>query len=467
MADYDLIVIGAGPGGYVAAIRGAQKGLRVAIVEKENAGGCCLNRGCVPTKSLMHAAHLYREIKHGEKFGISTQGAEIDLNKLYENKNNTVATLRGGIEQLFKANKVNLFKGTAAITGENSVKIYSDESITLTANNILIATGGKPQTLPGNLAQTDGIYTSDHILGDNPVDLKRIVIIGAGVIALEFASFYSDMGCEVSVVARSSVLKKMDREISQNLTMIMKKRGVRFETNADIKNIEKTAGGLKCVFEQKEKELVIECDGVIAAMGRTANTDGLFEGFESIETDRGAIVVNENNQTNVANIYAIGDCTKGSIQLAHVASAEGMNVISHIIGEHAAVDMNTVPSCIYTDPEIATVGLSADEAKEKGISVKTGKYVMNGNAKTLLSGQERSFMKVVFDAETDKIIGAQLMCTRATDMISEFVGAISQGASAHELSGIIRPHPTFVEGITEAVEDVLGLAIHIAPKVKL
>ena len=467
MSEYDLIVIGAGPGGYVAAIRGAQKGLKVAVVEKEHAGGCCLNRGCVPTKSFMHAAHLYREIQHSAKFGIDVGAASIDINKLYENKNNTVAKLRSGVEQLFKSNKIDYFKGVAAITGENTVKIYSEENMVLQAKNILIAVGGKPQNLPGNLSEIDGIYTSDDILGEKPIDIKRIAIIGAGVIALEFASFYSDMGYEVTVIARSSILRKMDREISQNLTMIMKKRGVKFETNAGLKNIEKTPDGLKCIFEQKEKELIVECDSVIAAMGRNANVDGLFEGFDKVKTERGTIVINENFQTNVPNIYAIGDCTEGSIQLAHVASAQGINAISHMLGERAAVDMNAVPSCIYTDPEIATVGLSVDEAKEKGITVKTGKYVMNGNAKTLLSGMDRSFMKMVFDAETEKIIGAQLMCARATDMISELVNAVSMGLTAHELSGIIRPHPTFVEGVTEAVEDVLGLAVHIAPKVKL
>ena len=467
MSQYDLVVIGAGPGGYVVAIRGAQKGLKVAVVEKENAGGCCLNRGCVPTKSLMHAAHLYREISHAEKFGINIENASVDINKLYENKNNTVSTLRGGIEQLFKANKIDYYKGIAAITSENTVKVTGDEEKILQTKNILIAVGGKPQELPGNLKEIDGVYTSDDILGENPVDIKRVAIIGAGVIALEFASLYSDLGCEVTVIARSSILRKMDREISQNLTMIMKKRGVKFETNAEFKNIEKTPNGLKCIFEQKEKELVVECDGLIAAMGRVASVDGLFEDFDKVQVERGAIVINKNCQTSVSNIYAIGDCTAGSIQLAHVASAQGLNAISHMVGEAASVDMNAVPSCIYTDPEIATVGISADEAKEQGIPVKAGKYVMNGNAKTLLSGMERSFMKVVFHAETDKIIGAQLMCARATDMISELVGAVSNGLTAHELSGIIRPHPTFVEGIAEAVEDVMGLAVHIAPKVKL
>jgi len=467
MAEYDLIVIGAGPGGYVAAIRGAQKGLKVAVVEKEHAGGCCLNRGCVPTKSFMHAAHLYREIQHAEKFGIDVGSASIDINKLYENKNNTVATLRGGVEQLFKSNKIDYYKGRAAITGENTVKVYGEESISFSARNILIAVGGKPQNLPGDLKEIDGIYTSDDILGENPIDIKRIAIIGAGVIALEFASFYSDMGCEVTVIARSSILRKMDKEISQNLTMIMKKRGVKFETNANIKTIEKTSAGLKCVFEQKEKELVVECDAAIAAMGRSADVDGLFEGFDKVQIERGAVVINENYQTSVPSIYSIGDCTVGSIQLAHVASAEGINAVCHMIGEAPAIDMKAVPSCIYTDPEIATVGLSADEAKEQGIPVKTGKFIMNGNAKTMLSGQERSFMKVVFNSETGKIIGAQLMCARATDMISELVNAVSSGLDVHELSGIIRPHPTFVEGITEAVEDVIGLAVHIAPKVKL
>lgn len=466
MDKYDLIVIGAGPGGYVAAIRAAQKGLKTAVVEKLHTGGCCLNRGCVPTKSLMHAAHLYREIKHAENFGLKVDSVSYDIDEIYNNKNNTVETLRGGIEQLFKANKIDLYKGVATITGKNTVSVKSEEELTLNTDKILIATGGKPSPLPGELQNIQGVYTSDDILGEKPKMFKHVVIIGAGVIALEFASLYSDLGCEVTICARGIVLRKMDKEIAQNLSMILKKRGVKMQTNAPLVNIEKTDDGLKCTFNQKDKELVIECDGVIAAMGRSAYLGDLFQGFDEVKRDGEAVIVNEFFQTSVDNIYAIGDCVKGSTQLAHMASAEGMNAVSHMVGEDMLVDLKAVPSCIYTDPEIATVGITADEAKQAGIAVETGKYVMNGNAKTMLSKIDRSFIKVVFDANTHVILGAQLMCARATDMVGELSTAITNKLTIEQLTKVIRPHPTFVEGVTEAIEDVEGMAIHIMPKAK-
>lgn len=465
MAEYDLLVIGSGPGGYVAAIRGAQKGLKTAVVEKGHIGGCCLNVGCVPTKSLMHSAHLFRELRHGDRLGISAGDISIDIGKLYENKNATVKTLREGIEQLLKANKIDIYRGVAKITGEGTVSVDGAEPYALSAKNILIAIGGRPQRLPENLMQAGGVFTSDDILAEAPVDLKRVVIIGAGVIALEFASFYCDLGCEVTVVARSTVLRKMDREISQSITMVMKDRGVRFESGASVKAIEKIGDSLKCTFVQKDEDLVIECDGVIAAMGRTTGVDGLFSGMEPVETDEsGAIIIDEHCRTGAPGVYAIGDCTSGSVQLAHAASAQGMNAVSHMIGEDEPMCIGAIPSCMYTDPEVAVVGLSAREAKTRGIPTKTGKYIMSVNSKSVLSYQDRGFIKVVFNAETDELIGAQLMCARATDMVGELTTAIANKLTPHELSKVVRPHPTFVEGVSEAVEDVENLAIHMMPK---
>ena len=464
MADYNLIVIGAGPGGYVAAIRGAQKGLKVAIVEKGNIGGCCLNAGCVPTKSLMHSSHLYKEMRNGAKLGISAENISIDINKVYENKNETVKTLRNGIEQLLKANKIDIYRGFGIITGTNTVKVDGDDPRTLSADNILIAVGGKPKRLPENLMQVGGVYTSDDILGEKPINFKHVLIIGAGVIALELASFYSDLGCEVSIVELFTVLPRMDREISQSIVMLLKKRGIKIEVGASIDNIEKNGDIYKCTITQKDKEFVIECDGIIAAVGRDTNISNLFSGIEPVEIQNGTIVINEHCQTSIPNIYAIGDCTKGSIQLAHAASAQGMNVISHIVKEKELMCVDTIPSCIYTDPEIASVGLSADEAKNKGIPVKTGKYIMSANAKSTLSHQERGFIKVVFNAENDEIIGAQIMCARATDIIAELATAVSNKLKIHDLAKVIRPHPTFVEGVSEAVEDVENIAVHLMPK---
>jgi dihydrolipoamide dehydrogenase len=345
--------------------------------------------------------------------------------------------------------------------------VDGDGARTFSADNIMIAVGGRPQRLPEYLMNVGGVYTSDDILGESPISFKHVLIIGAGVIALEFASFYRDMGCEVTVVARSTVLRKMDREISQNVVQIMKKRGVRFESGASIKNVEKTGDNLKCVFVQNDKELIIECDGIIAAMGRTVDLANLFSGMEPVEIVEGTIVINGNCQTSIPNIYAIGDCTEGSVQLAHAASAQGINAISHIVGDKEHMCVAAIPSCMYTDPEVAVVGLSADDAKNKGIPTKTGKYIMSVNAKSILSYQDRGFIKVVFNAENDEIIGAQLMCARATDIIAELTTAISNKLKVHDMSKVIRPHPTFVDGVSEAVEDVCNLAVHMMPKKKV
>lgn len=467
MEAFDLIVIGAGPGGYTAAIRAAQKGLKTAVVEKEYAGGCCLNSGCVPTKSLMHAAQLYREIQNSSRFGLKVEGLSFDIDEIYANKNKTVEALRESVEQLLKANGVALYKGHAAITGPGKVRVKAGEDLELCGKNLLIATGGKPTPLPSHLQGIGGVYTSDDILGDTPRFFKRVVIVGGGVIAMEFASFYNNLGAEVCVVElMKSILPKMDREIGQSLSMIMKKRGVRIETSAMLTNIEKQEESLVCTFEKNGEPFTIACDAVIAAMGRQASADGLFEGFECAVKERGALVIDDCFRTSLSGVYAIGDCTAKSIQLAHAATAQAMNAVSHILGEEMPVDLKTVPACVYTDPEIAAVGMTADEAKAAGIDTFAGKYIMTGNGKSMISGQERSFIKLLFRSSDRRIIGAVLMCARATDIVSELSSAISNGLTREQMAQVIHPHPTYTEGVWEAAEEAEGLAIHVAPKMK-
>lgn len=467
MEAFDLIVIGAGPGGYAGAIRAAQKGLKTALIEKEHIGGCCLNRGCVPTKSLMHAAHLYRELKNASQFGLKAEGLSFDIDEIYANKNKNVETLRSGIEELLKANGVSIFRGKAAVTAGSKVLIKGGEPCELSYKNLLIAIGGRPSLLPPHLQDIEGVYTSDDILADKSMFFKRVVIIGGGVISMELASFYNDFGAEVSLIEmQGSILPKMDREIGQSLSMLMKRRGVKIETSAMLKNIEKQEDSLLCSYEKKGEVFTISCDAVITATGRQAFTEGLFEGLEAPAMERGALVVDNFFRTSLPKVYAIGDCTAKSIQLAHISTAQAINAVSHMAGEEMPVDLKTVPACVYTSPEIASVGMTAQEAKEAGIDTFSGKYIMGGNSKSVITAQERSFIKLLFSSADRRVIGAQLMCDRATDIVGEISMAISNGLTREQMAGVIHPHPTYMEGIWEAAEDAQGQSIHMAPKPK-
>lgn len=467
MKEYQLIVIGAGPGGYEAAIRAAQLGLTTALIERRDVGGTCLNRGCIPTKAMLHSAQLYREAANFELFGLHTENTSFDWAKVHQRKNDVVVKLRTGIEQLIKANKIDFFNNSASILGKNDVQLGQGEVIR--GENILIATGSVPARPPIPGLDLPNVVTSDELLDDphfTQADslAKEILIIGGGVIGVEFASVFSSFGCHVTIVeAMERILPTMDREISQSLNMVLKKRGVSIHTGAMVEKLEQDENGLVCHFTEKGKAQAVPAQQVLVAIGRRPNTQGLFaEGFE-VACERGRIVTDENFRTSVDSIYAIGDVTS-KIQLAHMASAQGICAVHTIAGQKPPIDLRYVPGCIYTDPEIASVGITEDEAKQQGIPVKKGKFLMTGNGRSLIDEQERGFIKVLAHQETDVILGAQLMCSRATDIVAELATAIVNGLTCAQLAGVIRPHPTFCEGVTEAVEDVHAMAIHLAPK---
>ena len=464
MNQYQLIVIGAGPGGYEAAIKAAQLGLKTALVENREVGGTCLNRGCIPTKALLHAAGLYRGVQEFESIGLSAEGVSFDVQKVHARKNEVISQLRSGIEQLISANKIDLYKGTGTITGEHDVTVKTAEGdVQITSDNILIATGSKPARPPIPGLTLPNVGTSDEFLFMEDKMYKNVLIIGGGVIGVEFASVYQSFGCNVTIVeAMDRILPPMDKEISRNLDMILKKRGVKIYTGAMVSKIEESENGLACHFTQKGKEQVVEADGVLVSIGRRANTEGLFGEDFTVEMDRGRVITDDEFKTNVPSIRAIGDVT-AKIQLAHMASAQGICAVEMIAGQEPSIDLNTVPGCVYTDPEIATVGMTEDEAKAAGIAVKKGKYIMSSNGKSIIEQADRGFIKVLFDAETEVILGAQLMCCRATDLVSEFSTAIVNKMTFKDLTRVIRPHPTFTEAVTEAVESVRGMAIHMAP----
>ena len=446
---YNLIVIGAGPGGYEAALEASEKGMKVALVEKDKLGGTCLNRGCVPTKTLMHTADIARELKDAAKFGVNVADYSVDAAKMQERKNEVLDTLRSGIAALMKKGKIDVYEGLGVIEGSGKVRV-GDE--VLETENILIATGSKTFVPPIEGADIPGIVTSDELLDKADGIYEHLVIVGGGVIGMEFASLYAALGTKVTIIeALERVLAPLDKEISQNVKMIGKKRGMDIHAKARVEKFAQGEDGkFITYFTEKDELQSVESDGVLVCIGRRANTDGLFAEGVSVEMNRDKIVVNDKYQTSLPGVYAIGDVI-GGIQLAHVATAEGRNAVAVMNGEEPSIKMNVVPSCVYTNPEIATVGITADEAKAAGLEVVTKKYIMSANGKSVLSDQERGFIKVVADAESKKLLGAQMMCARATDMIGELAVAIGNELTLDDVASIIHPHPTFVEGINEAV----------------
>lgn len=463
MADrWNLVVIGAGPGGYEAAIEGAKKGMKVALVENRELGGTCLNRGCIPTKTILHTAELYHELKSGPSIGLMTDEAAVDMGVLQQRKEEVLTQLRAGIATLMKSNKIAVYHGTGTILDRNRVKVNligEGECVELETDHILIATGSVPACPPIPGADLPGVLTSDGLL-DKKDMFQNLIIIGGGVIGMEFASVYSSLGHSVTVIeALDRILPGMDKEIAQNLKMILKKRNVDIHTGARVEEIvadsQATLPGLICRYEEKGKICEARADGILIATGRKAYTGGLISVESSREIqemamDRGRIVTDSHHETSVPGVYAIGDVT-GAVQLAHAATAQGRNAVAHMAGEEMAIRTDLVPSCVYTSPEIGCVGISADQAKEQGLSVITKKYLMSANGKSLLSGQERGFIKVVADSESRRILGAQMMCARATDMISQFTVAIANELTLEDVAKVIFPHPTFSEGIGEAV----------------
>ncbi len=461
MEKFDLIIIGGGPGGYEAALEASKKhGMKVALVENRELGGTCLNRGCIPTKTLLHSAEMLYELKaQGETIGLRDFGSvSCDMAALNQRKNDVVTQLVTGIGSLMKAGKIAVYKGTGTIIDKGLVRVSLSDGGTedLEAENIMIATGSVPAVPPIPGADSPKVITSDELLDmDHPVE--ELIIIGGGVIGCEFASVFSALGTRVTIIeALPSIIANLDKELGRSLSMIFKKsRGIDIHTGAMVTSIREEGEKVICCYTEKGNECEIPGDLILMSVGRRANTEGLFseessDAVKAMETDRGKIIVNERYETSVPGIYAIGDVI-GGIQLAHVATAEGRCAVAFMNGADAPVDVDCVPSCIYTSPEIASVGLTADEAKEKGIDVVSKKYPMSANGKTVLSLQERGFIKVIADKETGKVLGAQMMCARATDMISQFAQAVVNGLTLDDMSRVIYPHPTFSEGIGEAV----------------
>lgn len=465
--NFDVIVIGGGPGGYECAIRLAQYGKKTALVERDLLGGTCLNRGCIPTKTILHTAELYHEVQHAAPLGLTAQGLTVDYAALRARKEQISGQLRDGIAGLLKANGVTVLPGNAYIPAPQTVEVTDAQGIqiTYTAGTIVAAVGSRPVLLPIPGVELEGVYTSDQMLAQLPT-LQRLAIIGGGVIGVELASAYSALGTQVTILeAADRILPLMDREVAQYLGMFLKKDGVQVFVGAKVSGITKEGEWLRCSFvTAKGVQSFADADAVLLSVGRKPNTDAVFAPDLGLTMERGRVVTDK-TMLAAPNLYVIGDAAAGYPQLAHAASAQGLAAAAAIAGQPFDTDLNLVPSCVYTSPEIASVGLTEAEAKAKGIPVKTGKFLMGGNGKSLIAGQERGFVKVVA-GEDDRLLGALLYCARATDLIGELALAISQGLTIHQVSGIIRPHPTVEEAITEAAETIPGLSIHTMPRKK-
>ncbi|MFZ0371519.1 MAG: dihydrolipoyl dehydrogenase [Halobacillus sp.] len=459
--ELDTLVIGAGPGGYVAAIRAAQTGQNVTIVDKGNLGGVCLNVGCVPSKALIQAGHRYEHAKGAEDMGIQSENTTVDFSKVQEWKSGVVQKLTGGVEGLLKNNKVDIVKGEVYFVDKNTVRIMDEKnSQTYTFNNCIIATGSRPIELP-NFKFSKRVIDSTGALALNEVP-KKMVVIGGGYIGTELGTAYANFDTEVTILeGMKDILGGFEKQMSSLVKKRLKKKGVDIVTNAMAQGVEETEDGVKVTYEVKGEEKTIEADYVLVTVGRRPNTDeiGLEElGVEM--SDKGVIQIDKKCRTNFDNIYAIGDIVDGP-PLAHKASYEGKIAAEVIAGEKSEIDYLGIPAVVFSDPELASVGYTEDEAKEAGYDVKASKFPFGANGRALSLNDSDGFLKLITRKDDNLVIGAQIAGPNASDMISELGLAIEAGMTAEDLALTIHAHPTLGEITMEAAEVAMGSPIHI------
>lgn len=465
----DIVIIGGGPGGYVAAIRAAQLGAKVSLVEERELGGTCLNRGCIPTKALYTNAEILNTLKHINSFGIQVDNYGVDVDQVQKRKQDVVDQLVGGIEKLIKAHSINLLRGRGKILDPNRVHVVLNDGgeETISTKNIIIATGSRPSipNIPG--ADLEGVITSDDILNFKEIP-KRLAVAGSGVIGIEFAYIFNALGSEVSVIS-STLLKRTDKDITKRLPSILKKQGIKLYDEVRAKEIIKGEDGLiiraSSKKEGKKEDIEIQADYLLMASGRGPIVEDLNLDDMEIEYDGSGIKVNDHFETNIEGIYAIGDVI-GGIMLAHVASHEGIHAVEHIMGITSNVRQDVVPDCIFINPQIAYVGLTEERAKEKGLDYKVSKFMFGANGKALAMGEPEGFVKVISSREDDKIIGVHIMGPHASDLIHEGALAIANDMKVEDIANTIHAHPTLGEAFSEAVLGLKNEAIHMAPAKK-
>jgi dihydrolipoamide dehydrogenase len=463
-ATHDVVIIGAGPGGYVAAIRAAQLGLKTAVIEKDEVGGVCLNRGCIPSKALIRNAEVLSLIKRAEEFGIRNDNLRVDFGVAVERAQQAVQRLTRGVKLLFKKHKVDLILGTAAFTAKDRMAITDAAGLRseLTAHASIIATGSRNKPLPGIIPDGRSIITSDEALKLTPLP-RRLVIVGGGATGVEFAYVFAAYGVQVTIVELlDRLLPGEDIDVSKTLQASFKKRGIAVQTKSKVTSIKPVDGGLAIQVQAAGSEFqTINCDQLLLAAGRAGNIEGLGLEPLGVKTERGYIATNEWLETTVPGIHAIGDVA-GKALLAHSASAEGIMVVERLAGKEVKpIDYLHIPRCVYCQPQIASVGLSEADAQAAGQTVTVGKFPLSANGKALALGETEGFIKIVADAKTGECLGAQMIGAEVTELIGEAVLLQTMEGTPLELRTSIHPHPTVSEAVMEAAAAVYGEAIHI------
>lgn len=464
MADsnFDVIVIGAGPGGYVTAIRAAQLGLKTAVVEREHLGGICLNWGCIPTKALLRSAEVYRNMNHAKEYGLSCEKPSFDLDAVIQRSRDVSKQLTGGVGHLLKKNKVTVINGEAKFDGPKKIVVEGKDAGTYTAKHYIIATGARARSLPG--LEADGKVVWDYKKAMTPDKMpKSIVVVGSGAIGIEFASFYHTMGADVTVVEiMSQIMPVEDKEVAALAQKMMTKDGMKILTEAKVANLKRNADNVVVTVETKDgKKQEITVDRVISAVGVIGNTENLGLETTKVKVDRNVIGADEYSRTAEPGIYAIGDVA-GPPMLAHKAEHEGVICVEKIAGVKNVhpIDPLKIPGCTYCHPQVASVGLTEAKAKDAGYDVKVGKFPFIGNGKAVALGEPEGLVKTVFDAKTGELLGAHMVGTEVTELIQGFVVAMGLETTEEDLMHTIFPHPTLSEMMHESVLDAYGRAIH-------
>ncbi len=461
--NYDVIVIGSGPGGYVTAIRASQLGLKTAIIERESLGGICLNWGCIPTKALLKSAQVFEYLNHSKEYGISADNVKADFSAVIKRSRDVADGMSKGIQFLTKKNKIDVIMGTATVKKGKKIEVKAADGklTTLEGKHIIIATGARSRQLP-NLPQDGKKIIGYREAMTLPKQPKSLVVVGSGAIGVEFAYFYATMGTKVTIVEfLPNIVPVEDEEVSKQLEKSFKKVGIDIMTEASVESVDTKGDISKVNVKTKTGNVVLEAEVVLSAVGIEANITGLGLEEVGIATDKGKILVDKFYATNVPGYYAIGDCVPGQA-LAHVASAEGITCVEKIAGLHAEpIDYKNIPGCTYCQPEVASVGMTEKQAKDAGYTLKVGKFPFSASGKASASGAKDGFIKLIFDAKYGEILGAHMIGANVTEMIAEIVAIRKLETTGHELIKTVHPHPTMSEAIMEAAAAAYGEVIHL------
>ncbi len=464
---YDLIVVGSGPGGYVAAIRASQLGMKVACVEKESVGGICLNWGCIPTKALLKSAQVFNYINHAEDYGIEIKSPKANFEKVIKRSRDVADGMSKGVNFLFRKNKIDLINGFGTLLRGKKVQVDDAEgnSKIYEADHIIVATGARAKSLPNLPIDNENIIDYRKAMSMDKLP-KRMVVVGAGAIGVEFAYFYHSLGTEVTVIEymKQGLVPREDKDVSRELNKIFKKRGINVLADTAVLEVNKKGGHLEVSYQKNgsDKKEMMACDVVLSAVGVVPNTSGIGLETVGVKTNKhGQIEVNSYCETNVSGIYAIGDCIPGPA-LAHVASAEGILCVEKIKGLHVEpINYNNIPSCTYCKPEVASVGYTESQAKEAGFELRVGKFPFSASGKASASGSKEGFVKVIYDKKYGELLGAHFIGDNVTEMIAEIVAARKLETTGHEIIKAIHPHPTMSEAVMEASAAAYDEVIHL------